>query len=223
MRVVLAEDSVLLRDGLVRLLSASGYEVVAATGTLDDLLEAVNRHTPDVVITDIRMPPTHSDEGLRAAEQIRRDHPGVSVLVLSQYVEPRYAAELLHSRGGGIGYLLKDRITEIDEFLDTLRRIASGGSVIDHEVVSQLMKRHALRANLERLTEREREVLSLMAQGRSNAAISKQLFLSAKTVETHISSVFSKLGLEAAPEDHRRVLAVLEWLRLGGNESSPTP
>lgn len=221
MRVVIAEDSVLLRDGLARLLSASGFDVVAVATDAQELLDATGEHQPDVVITDIRMPPTHTDEGLRAAETIRMRDPGVGVLVLSQYVEPRYAVKLLHSRSGGVGYLLKDRITEVDEFLDALRRVAAGGSVIDHEVVAQLMKRQAMRAKLDALTEREGEVLDLIAQGRSNAAISKQLFLSPKTVETHIGSMFSKLGLEATPDDHRRVLAVLELLRGSNAQDAP--
>jgi DNA-binding NarL/FixJ family response regulator len=166
-----------------------------------------------VVVTDIRMPPTHTDEGLRAAEQIRQTAPQVGVLVLSQYVEPRYAQELLHAREGGAGYLLKDRITEVDEFLDAVERVAAGGSVIDREVVAQLMGKYAVRSRLAALSERERAVLELMAQGRSNAAVSERLSLSPKTVETHIGSIFSKLGLAPAAGDHRRVLAVLELLR----------
>jgi DNA-binding NarL/FixJ family response regulator len=213
MRIALAEDSVLLRDGLVRLLTASGHEVTAQVGTADDLVAAVAELQPDVVVTDIRMPPTHTDEGLRAAEQIRQTAPQVGVLVLSQYVEPRYAQELLHAREGGAGYLLKDRITEVDEFLDAVERVAAGGSVIDREVVAQLMGKYAVRSRLAALSERERAVLELMAQGRSNAAVSERLSLSPKTVETHIGSIFSKLGLAPAAGDHRRVLAVLELLR----------
>lgn len=213
MRVVVAEDSILLRDGLVRLLEASSFEVVAQVGTALELLAAVTKEQPDVVITDIRMPPTHTDEGLRAAEEIKASAPNVAVLLLSQYVEPGYATQLLHSRSGGIGYLLKDRITQVDEFIDAVRRVGSGGSVIDHEVVSQLMGNRHARSRLAELTERERQVLELMAEGRSNSAISERLHLSPKTVETHIGNIFTKLDLHPGSEDHRRVLAVLELLR----------
>lgn len=213
MRVVLAEDSVLLRDGLVRLLNDSGFDVVAEAGTPEELLDAVAAHAPDIVITDIRMPPTHSDEGLRAAEYIRKSHPDVAILLLSQYVEPGYATELLHSHSGGIGYLLKDRVTEVEEFLDSVRRVADGGSVIDHEVVAELMGKFSVRSRLGQLSDRERDVLELMAEGRSNVAISERLHLSPKTVETHIGNVFMKLNLQPGPGDHRRVLAVLELLR----------
>ena len=213
MRVVLAEDSVLLRDGLVRLLTASDFDVVAQVGTPEELVDAVKEHSPDIVITDIRMPPTHTDEGLRAAEQIRKTNPDVAILLLSQYVEPGYATELLHSHSGGIGYLLKDRVTQVEEFIDSVRRVAGGGSVIDHEVVAELMGKHSVRSRLDQLTDRERDVLELMAEGRSNVAISESLHLSPKTVETHIGNIFTKLDLHPGPGDHRRVLAVLELLR----------
>ncbi|NUR93111.1 MAG: response regulator transcription factor [Nonomuraea sp.] len=213
MRVVLAEDSVLLREGLIRLLDASGMRVVAAVDEAEGLLRAVEEHGPELVITDVRMPPTHTDEGLRAALVLRRQHPGLAVLVLSQYVEERYAARLLASASGGVGYLLKDRVADVTEFIDALRRVAGGGTALDPEVVAQLL----LRGNsdpLERLTPREHEVLKLMAEGRSNAGIGQSLVLSEGAVGKHIGNIFSKLDLSPAEGDHRRVLAVLQFLKI---------
>ncbi|SDL45688.1 response regulator transcription factor [Nonomuraea jiangxiensis] len=214
MRVVLAEDSVLLREGLIRLLDAAGMEVVAAVDEAEGLLRAVEEHRPELVITDVRMPPTHTDEGLRAALVLRRQHPALAVLVLSQYVEERYAARLLASAAtGGVGYLLKDRVADVTEFIDALRRVASGGTALDPEVVAQLL----VRGNsdpLERLTPREQEVLSLMAEGRSNAGISQALVLSEGAVGKHIGNIFAKLHLSPAEGDHRRVLAVLRFLKI---------
>ncbi|RSM95574.1 DNA-binding response regulator [Nonomuraea sp. WAC 01424] len=213
MRVVLAEDSVLLREGLIRLLDASGMRVVAAVDEAESLLRAVEEHGPELVITDVRMPPTHTDEGLRAALVLRRQHPGLAVLVLSQYVEERYAARLLASATGGVGYLLKDRVADVTEFIDALRRVAGGGTALDPEVVAQLL----LRGNsdpLERLTPREHEVLKLMAEGRSNAGIGQSLVLSEGAVGKHIGNIFTKLDLSPAEGDHRRVLAVLQFLKI---------
>ena len=214
MRLVLADDSVLLREGMARLLSEAGFEVVAQVGNPSDLLAAVSEHLPDVAIVDIRMPPTHTDEGLRAASAIRAEHgTAVSVLVLSQYVETTFALRLVADGAGGVGYLLKDRVEDLDDFADAIRRIAHGGSVIDPEVVAQLVGRRRAALPLDDLTVREREVLALMAEGRSNQAICERLFLAPKTVEAHIASIFSKLELPPAPDDHRRVLAVLAHLR----------
>ena len=213
LRVVLAEDSALFREGIVRILEASGCEVVAAVGDRDALLDAASAHRPDVVVTDIRMPPTGTTEGLEAAAAIRREHPGTAILVLSQYVETRHAVRLLEDGAGGIGYLLKDRVADGAEFIDALRRVAAGGSAIDPEVVARLLTRAREGDDLARLTEREREILAAMAEGRSNRAIGEALFLSPKTVETHVGSIFAKLGLEPAADDHRRVLAVLTYLR----------
>lgn len=214
MRLVLADDSVLLREGMTRLLSEAGFEVVAQVGNPEDLLAAVSEHRPDVVIVDIRMPPTHTDEGLRAASAIRAEHgTAVGVLVLSQYVETTFALRLVADGAGGVGYLLKDRVEDLDDFADAIRRIAHGGSVIDPEVVAQLVGRRRAGVPLDDLTVREREVLALMAEGRSNQAICERLFLAPKTVEAHIASIFSKLELAPAPDDHRRVLAVLAHLR----------
>jgi DNA-binding NarL/FixJ family response regulator len=212
MRVVLAEDSVLLRDGLTRLLNAAEIDVVAATGNAEELLRAVAEHQPDLVLTDVRMPPTHTDEGIRAALVIRREHPDVAVLVLSQYVEERYATDLLAAQASAVGYLLKDRVAHVSEFLDALRRVAAGGTALDPEVVAQLLVRHRDEP-LERLTPREREVLRLMAEGRSNIAIGETLKVSASAVEKYISNVFTKLDLPPAQTDHRRVLAVLKYLK----------
>jgi DNA-binding NarL/FixJ family response regulator len=216
-RVVIAEDSVLLREGLTRLLAEAGHDVVAAAGQAEEFLRAVGEHHPDVVVVDVRMPPTFTDEGLRAALVVRSRWPDVGVLVLSQYVEERYATELLSDRpvkaegeGGGVGYLLKDRVADLADFLDALDRVAAGGSALDPEVVAQLLTRS--RHPLASLTAREREVLALMAEGRTNTAIAATLFVSDGAVEKHINSIFAKLGLAPADRDHRRVLAVLRYL-----------
>ncbi|WP_232838546.1 response regulator transcription factor [Streptomyces geranii] len=212
LRVVLAEDSVLLREGLVGLLGRVGHEVVAAVGDADALLAAVAEHEPDVVVTDVRMPPGFQDEGLRAAVQLREARPGLPVLVLSQYVQRAYAAELLDSGDGtGVGYLLKDRVGQVEEFVDALGRVAGGGTVVDPEVVRQLLRRR--RDPLERLTPREREVLALMAEGRSNGSIARRLVVSEAAVGKHIGGILAKLDLPPADETHRRVLAVLTYLR----------
>jgi DNA-binding NarL/FixJ family response regulator len=212
-RTVVADDSVLLRDGVVRLLADSGFEVVAAVGDAQALLDAATEHDPDLCIVDVRMPPTHTDEGLRAAIEIKRRSPNVAVLVLSQYVEERYAGELLTGNVSGVGYLLKDRVIDVDDFLASLRRVAAGGSAVDTEVISQILGRSRNRAEIDRLTPREREVLTLMAEGLSNAGIAERLIVSAGAVEKHISNVFMKLGLEPEEGAHRRVLAVLTYLR----------
>ena len=213
MRVVLAEDSVLLREGIARILEEAGIEVVGQAGDADDLLRKVRGHKPDVAITDIRMPPSHTDEGLRAAHEIRAELPDVGVLVLSQYVEEGYALDLLADNAAGLGYLLKDRVGDVDAFLDAVRRVSEGGSALDPEVVSQLMGRKRRDDPLDELTPREREVLGLMAEGRSNRAIAETLVVTERAVEKHVTSIFSKLDLANTPEDHRRVLAVLAYLR----------
>jgi DNA-binding NarL/FixJ family response regulator len=212
---VLADDSVLFREGLARVLADNGFAVAAQAADASELHAAVDRLLPDVVVTDIRMPPTNTNEGLLAAQRIRAEHPEVAVLVLSQYVETRQAIRLLQDAPARVGYLLKDRVSDIAEFTSTMRRIARGGSMIDPEVVAQLLRRHGEDTNLADLTGRERDILALMAQGRSNRAICERLFLSPKTVETHVGSIFSKLGLLPAADDHRRVLAVLTYLRNG--------
>jgi DNA-binding NarL/FixJ family response regulator len=212
-RTVVADDSVLLRDGIVRLLGDSGFDVVAAVGDADALLDAVTEHAPDLCVVDVRMPPTHTDEGLRAAIEIKRRYPATAVLVLSQYVEERYAGELLTGDVSGVGYLLKDRVIAVDDFLASLRRVAAGGSAVDAEVISQILGRSRRGGELDRLTPREREVLTLMAEGLSNAGIAERLVVSAGAVEKHISNVFMKLGLEPEDGAHRRVLAVLTYLR----------
>jgi DNA-binding NarL/FixJ family response regulator len=212
MRVVIAEDSVLLREGLMRLLQTAGIEVSEAVGNADALLRAAELHRPDLVLADVRMPPTFTDDGLRAALALRRQWPGLAVVVLSQYVEERYATELLIGDTRGVGYLLKDRVADVTEFLDALRRVAAGGTVLDPEVVSQLLVRHHSDP-LERLTEREREVLALMAEGRSNSSIAVSLRVSDSAVAKHINSIFTKLDLPLADNDHRRVLAVLRFLK----------
>jgi DNA-binding NarL/FixJ family response regulator len=211
-RVVLAEDSVLLREGIASLLADAGFEIVGQAGTAEQLLLKVRSYKPDVAIVDIRMPPTHTDEGLRAAQEIREQHPGVGVLVLSQYVESGYALELLRTSAEGVGYLLKDRVSDTREFADAVRRVAKGGSVLDPEVVSRLVGRRRREDPLSELTPREREVLELIAEGRSNQGIAERLVVTERAVEKHVTSIFGKLGLPAAPADHRRVLAVLAYL-----------
>jgi len=213
LRVVLAEDSVLLREGIARLLTEAGFEVVGQSGTPEDLMLKVRSYAPDVAIVDIRMPPTQTDEGLRAAQEIRKDHPGVGVLVLSAYVEPAYAMELLADSAEGVGYLLKDRVSDVDEFAAAVRRVAEGGSALDPALVTQLVGRRRQHDPLDELSPREREVLELMAEGRSNQAIAERLFVTPRAVEKHITSIFGKLRLPQASEDHRRVLAVLAFLR----------
>ena len=210
--MAIADDSVLLREGLARLLAEAGIEVVSQSGDADDLLRKVGAHRPDVAITDIRMPPTQTDEGLRAAQQIRSEHPGVGVLVLSQYVDENYAVELLGDSADGVGYLLKDRVSDVDRFIDAVRQVAGGGSVLDPEVVAQLLGRRRDAGPLDRLTPREREVLGLMAEGRSNAAIAAEMVVTERAVEKHVTSIFSKLDLHHSEHDHRRVLAVLTYL-----------
>jgi DNA-binding NarL/FixJ family response regulator len=213
MRVVIAEDSALLREGLVRLLEDRGYEVAAAVGDAGSLLAAVSEHHPDVVVTDIRMPPTQTDEGLRAAAELRRQHPEVGVLVLSQYIETTYATALLAGNAGGVGYLLKDRVADAAEFADAVERVAAGGTALDPEVVTKLMRASRQIGGLGGLTPREREVLELMAEGRSNAAIAEAMVISSGAVEKHVASIFGKLGLPLSEADNRRVLAVLQYLR----------
>jgi DNA-binding NarL/FixJ family response regulator len=213
MRIVIADDAVLLREGAARLLEEAGHEVVAQAGDADDLLRKVRAHKPDVAIIDVRMPPDDTDDGLRAALTIRGELPDVGILLLSQYVEDRYLSQLLGGGAGGVGYLLKDRVGDVEEFIDAVRRVAAGGTVIDPEVVRQLLGRR--RDPLERLTPREREVLGLMAEGRTNRAIARRLFLSERAVERHVTSIFVKLDLPAGEQDHRRVLAVLAYLRDG--------
>ena len=216
MRIVIAEDSAVVRAGLAEILADSGHEVVAAVGNAGDLLAAVTEHRPDAAVVDVRMPPGHTDEGLRAAIAIRRDHPGTGVLVFSQYIETRYTADLLGAASGGgaagVGYLLKDRVADVGEFLDALSRVAAGGTALDPEVVTQLLGASRRNDRLAVLTTREREVLSLMAEGRSNAAIAAILVVSERSVEKHVGNTFSKLGLAPSDADHRRVLAVLRYL-----------
>jgi DNA-binding NarL/FixJ family response regulator len=213
MRVVVADDSVLFREGLAQLLERSGFEVVGRAGDGQQLLAGVSAQRPDIVITDIRMPPTNTIEGLEAAIEIRQRLPKVAVLLLSQYVETTHAVRLLEHGAGGLGYLLKDRVADVREFIDAVRRVGAGGSAIDPEVVSELVVRRRRRDLVGELTERERAVLSLMAEGRSNSAIGALLHLSQKTVEGYVRSIFMKLQLEPADEDHRRVLAVVTYLR----------
>ena len=213
MRVVVADDSVLLREGVVRLLSENGFEVVGQAGDAEDLIRKVKAHKPDVAVVDIRMPPTNTDDGLRAALEIRAELPDTGVLVLSQYVEEGYALDLVGDSAGGVGYLLKDRVADVERFVDSVRRVAQGGSALDPEVVSQLVGRARRDDPLAELTPREREVLELMAEGRSNNAIAEHMIVTERAVEKHVTSIFGKLGLAPAPEDHRRVLAVLAFLR----------
>jgi DNA-binding NarL/FixJ family response regulator len=215
MRIVIAEDSAVVRAGLAEILADRGHEVLAAVGNAEDLRTAVEAHQPDVIVLDVRMPPGYTDEGLRAAIAIRREHPKIGVLVFSQYIETRYAADLLDASSGGaagVGYLLKDRVADVGEFVEALSRVAAGGTALDPEVVTQLLgaSRHA--GGLRALTAREREVLALMAEGRSNAAIAGILVVSERAVEKHVSNIFSKLGLAPSDADHRRVLAVLRYL-----------
>lgn len=212
MRIVIAEDLLLLRDGLVRLLTDTGHEVVAAVDNADDLLDAVEQHRPDLSLVDVRLPPGFRDEGLRAALRLRADGRDTRVLILSQYVERAYAAELLADGRGGVGYLLKDRVTALDDFLDAVDRVAAGGTVMDPEVVRQLFTRNSRRSGVDALTPREREVLGLMAQGMSNSAICAALVLAPVSVEKHITNIFAKLDLPPADDAHRRVRAVLAYL-----------
>jgi DNA-binding NarL/FixJ family response regulator len=216
MRIVIAEDAGLLREGLVQMLTDRGHEVCAAVGDAAELLTAVAQHHPDVAVVDIRMPPTHTDEGLRAALQLRAEHTGTGVLVFSQYIETRYAAELLgvaSPRGAaGVGYLLKDRVADVDEFVAALGRVAAGGTALDPDVVAQLLRASPRAAALAALTPRERDVLALMAEGRSNGAIAGLLVVSERAIEKHVGNIFSKLGLPPSDADHRRVLAVLRYL-----------
>jgi DNA-binding NarL/FixJ family response regulator len=209
-RVVIAEDAVLLREGLAGLLEDAGHEVVGRAGDADALLALVGEHAPDLAVVDVRMPPGFDDEGTRAAAEIRRSHPSTAVLVLSQHIETRHVVDLV-AAGGGFGYLLKDRVLDVDDFLDAARRVSDGGSALDPQVVATLVARpsHAL----EELTPREREVLSLMAEGRTNGGIARQLWLTEKTIETHVRTILMKLGLQVSSDDHRRVLAVLTYLR----------
>ena len=214
MRVVIAEDNLLLREGIARLLEADGVEVAAMAGDLEELMRKVRGHKPDLVVADIRMPPTHTDEGLEAARRIRMEMPGTGVLVLSQYLDEDYVFALLDDGTEGVGYLLKDRLTDGDRFVDAARRVAAGESALDPEVVSHLLgRRRATKSPIDDLTERERTVLEEMAEGRSNQAIAERMFLSDRAVERHVSAIFSKLSLAATPESHRRVLAVLTYLR----------
>ena len=210
MRVVIAEDAAMMREGLTRLLTERGHEVCAAVADGEALLAAVAQHRPDVAVVDVRMPPTHTDEGLRAALELRDRYPGIGVLVFSQYIETRYASELLAGGAAGVGYLLKDRVADVAEFADALARVSAGGTALDPEVVSQLLA--ARQPGVAALTPREREVLTLMAEGRSNAGISRALVLSTGAVEKHVASIFGKLGLPPSENDNRRVLAVLRYL-----------
>jgi len=211
-RVVIAEDSILLREGIARILGESGFEVVGQSSNADDLLLKVRSYRPDVAIVDIRMPPTHTDEGLGAAKTIREQHPQVGVLVLSQYVEPTYAMELIADDAQGVGYLLKDRVLDVDEFVSAVQRVADGGSALDPAIVTRLVGSRRGDDPVASLTTREREVMELMAEGRSNQAIAQRLVVSERAVEKHVTSIFGKLRLPPAAQDHRRVLAVLAFL-----------
>jgi DNA-binding NarL/FixJ family response regulator len=212
-RIVLADDAVLLRESLAAALAASGFQVVGQAVDVPGLLALVDRELPDVAVVDVRMPPTHTTEGLEAARRIRSDHPEIAILVLSQYVETRYAVDLIRDDPAGVGYLLKERVMRLEDLTDAVRRVAAGGSVIDPEVVARLLGRRRSHSPLDELTSREREILALMAEGRSNAAIAERLTLEVRTVEGHVRTIFSKLELEPTIEDHRRVLAVLAYLR----------
>jgi DNA-binding NarL/FixJ family response regulator len=212
-RVVVADDSVLLREGIVRILADSGVDVVGQAGDAEDLIRKVSAHKPDVAIVDVRMPPTNTDDGLRAAQKIRADQPDTGVLVLSQYIEEGYALELLSENAEGVGYLLKDRVADVERFTESVRRVGEGGSALDPEVVAQLLGRRRREDPLDELSPREREVLELMAEGRSNHAIAEQMVVTERAVEKHVTSIFGKLKLPPTAEDHRRVLAVLRYLR----------
>jgi DNA-binding NarL/FixJ family response regulator len=212
LRIVIAEDAAIMRDGLTQTLTRRGHEVVAAVADAEALLRAVEEHRPDVAIIDVRMPPTHTDEGLRAARSIHTGHPGVGVLVFSQYVETQSATELLASAPAGVGYLLKDRVADVGDFIDAIAQVARGGTVLDPEVVRQLLTASRRADTLAALTPREREVLSLIAQGRTNAAIAGALFISGKVVEKHVANIFDKLGLAPSDNDNRRVIAALKYL-----------
>jgi DNA-binding NarL/FixJ family response regulator len=213
MRVIVADDSVLLREGVTRLLENAGHEVVGQAADRDELMRKARAHKPDVAIIDIRMPPTHTSEGLQAARAIREEMPDTGVVVLSAYIEEAYALELLGDDAAGVGYLLKDRVWDGDRFAEAVRRVAEGGSALDPEVVSHMLGRRRIKEPLEELTPREYDVLALMAEGRSNQAIAEKLVISGRAVEKHVTSIFTKLKLQPAPEDHRRVLAVLAFLR----------
>jgi DNA-binding NarL/FixJ family response regulator len=212
-RVVVADDSVLLREGIVRILGDAGFEVVGQAGDAEDLIRKVAAHKPDVAIVDVRMPPTNTDDGLRAAQRIRAEQPDTGVLVLSQYIEEGYALELLSENAEGVGYLLKDRVADVERFTDSVKRVGEGGSALDPEVVAQLLGRRRREDPLAELSPREREVLELMAEGRSNHAIAEQMVVTERAVEKHVTSIFGKLKLPPTAEDHRRVLAVLRYLR----------
>jgi DNA-binding NarL/FixJ family response regulator len=212
MRIVIAEDAAVIRAGLTEILTDRGHEIVAAVGDAEALLQAVEAHGPDVAVIDVRMPPHHTDEGLRAAVAIRRAYPRVGILVFSQYIETRYAADLLSMRSGGVGYLLKDRVADVTEFADAITRVAAGGTALDPEVVTGLLRATRHTAALDALTPREHDVLALMAEGRSNGAIADRFAVSERAVEKHVGNIFAKLGLPPSDEDHRRVLAVLAFL-----------
>ncbi len=213
MRIVVAEDLALLRDGLIRIFQAYGFEVVEAVDNGPSLVRALNTHRPDIAVVDVRLPPTFTDEGLRAAIDARSRIPGLPVLILSQYVEPLYARELMSDRAGAVGYLLKDRVSNVGQFIDTVRRVAAGGTAMDPDVIASLLARHEADEPLQALSPREREVLALMAEGRSNAAIAARMFVTEKTVGKHSNNIFAKLGLQQSEEDNRRVLAVLAYLQ----------
>jgi DNA-binding NarL/FixJ family response regulator len=212
-RVLVGEDQPLVREGIVRVLEAAGFEVVGVAGDAPELIRKAGGHRPDVVVTDIQMPPDHSDDGLRAAIEIRKRQPEVGVVVLSQFLEDRYALDLVGDRADGVGYLLKDRLGDLTLFVDAVKRVAQGGSALDPEVVQRMVGRRRENSPLDELTPREKQVLGLMAEGRSNAGIAEELIVTVAAVERHVTSIFSKLGLQQAPEDHRRVLAVLEYLK----------
>jgi DNA-binding NarL/FixJ family response regulator len=213
LRIVIAEDAAIMRDGLTQTLARRGHDVVAAVADADELIKAVGSHQPDVAVIDVRMPPTHTDEGLRAAMTIRRDHPGVGTLVFSQYIEARAAGELLASSPGGVGYLLKDRVADVSDFIEAISSVARGGTVLDPEVVRQLFSASKRTESLGSLTGREREVLALIAEGRSNTAIASSLFISPGVVEKHVASIFAKLGLAPSDSDNRRVIAAIRYLQ----------